>query len=209
MRRFKAAHSALMVIVVTAGGAWAHGRLANRWNHADEMRAVAAKALERTPDKFGDWSLREELAFEPRIVGILSYSGAIHRVYVHNTTGALVTMAMIVGPPGPTSSHYAELCYSSSGFDLDVEPTLETFQVGKREHELRHTLFRKRGLESRQLDVYYSWRQGPSWSVPLLPRTAFGGGRYLFKLQVAQMSNSDGAVDKTSGARAFLEAFLP
>jgi hypothetical protein len=209
MPNWRAAQSALWLIAVTAVGAWAHGELTNRWNESDQVRAVAAKALDRLPKQFGDWTMSEEIPFEDRIVRILDSAGAVARVYQNQVTGQRAAMAMIVGPPGPTSSHQAELCYSSQGFEQVGEGTNDPVQIGNMSNEFRHLIFKKKGVESRQLEVMYAWRQEKAWLVPVLPRTTFGGGRYLFKIQVAVQHNVDSADDKTSVATEFLQALLP
>lgn len=202
--------SGLLLIVVTAVGALAHGHYTNRWNQGDAVLAKAGKALSSTPLEFGPWRMQSEQDFPERIHGILSFANALNRVYVNEKTGQTVAMAMIVGPPGPTSTHTAEMCYSSAGNVLLEDATILTIEEKRGPQEFRRTLFQNAAVEAKRLEVVYSWRQGDNWTAPLVPRATFGGKPYLFKIQVAaNYESASKEQEPQSVCRDFLTDLLP
>jgi hypothetical protein len=210
MRAYLPILTGLLLIAVTALGTVEHGRYSNRWNGADQVLTRAGEALALAPKEFGPWRMRSEEGFSARIRGILSYANAFNRVYVNEKTGQTVAMAMLVGPPGPTSTHVAELCYSTAGNKLIDEATLMTIDLERGPQEFRRTRFQSINIEGRRLEVLYSWRQGENWTAPLVPRASFGGMPYLFKIQIA--ANYEAEANETEGAsvcRDFLTDLLP
>lgn len=213
MKSYLAAVTALLMIAVTIVGTFAHGHLTNRWNHADEKLAKAAEAMKSVPTEFGDWRMQSETPFEPRIQQILDYSGAINRVYVDARTNQTISVAIIVGPPGPTSTHTAELCYSSNGFKTIEDTQVARIDVGGKANEFRRTLLESKAIDSRRLEVLYGWRYGDAWEAPSTPRWHYGLRPFLFKIQIAAEYDAplepSADEDKQSVAEQFLAAFLP
>ncbi len=210
MRTYLPTITGLLLIVVTALGAWEHGRYTNRWNDSDEVLARAGKALASAPLEFGPWRMQSEQPFPERIRGILSFANALNRVYVHEKTGQTVAMAMIVGPSGPTSTHVAEMCYTSAGNELIEDATILTIENERGPQEFRRTLFKNQSIEARHMEVVYSWRQGAAWSAPLVPRASFGSKPYLFKIQVAaNYEIGPKEQNPPSVCRGFLADLLP
>ncbi|MDZ4782034.1 MAG: exosortase-associated EpsI family protein [Planctomycetia bacterium] len=210
MRAYLPVMTGLLLIAVTAFGAIEHGRFTNRWSNSDEVLSRAGKAVALTPLEFGSWRMQSDQPFSARIQGILDFSQAVNRVYVNEKTGQTVAMAMLVGPPGPTSTHTAELCYSSANYQLVDEAVILAIDLERGPQEFRRMKFQSVSAEGRRLEVCYSWRQEKDWTAPLVPRAAFGGEPYLFKIQVA--SNYEiGANGKepASACQSFLSELLP
>lgn len=211
MKSHFAGVTAALMIAVTVIGTLAQGRLTNRWNYADEKLAKAAESMKSVPTEFGDWRMQSETPFEPRIQQILSYAAAMNRVYVNSKTNQSVSVAMIVGPPGRTSTHTAELCYSSNGFKPMENTQIATLEIDGVTNELRRTHLESTSIESRQLEVLYGWRYGDAWEAPSIPRLTYGARPFLFKIQVAAEYDvpQKPTSEKLSEGEQFLAAFLP
>jgi hypothetical protein len=210
MRAYIPILTGLLLIAVTALGTVEHGRYSNRWNDADQVLTRAGEALALAPKEFGPWSMRSEEGFSAEIQANLSYANAFNRVYVNDKTGQSVAMAMLVGPPGPTSTHVAELCYTTAGNTLIDEATLVTIDLERGPQEFRRTRFQSVNVEGRRLEVLYSWRQDENWSAPLVPRATFGGQPFLFKIQIAANYEAEAnEAEAASVCRAFLVDLLP
>jgi hypothetical protein len=200
----------IIAIGATLLGTLAHGRLTNRWNGADEKRAAAGEALARAPKEFGNWRMQSESPFEARIQGILDFAGAINRTYVNAETGQVVSLAMIIGPSGPTVSHTAELCYSSQGYKLMEDTAVVDVEVDGKTNAFRRTLLQSKSIASQRLEVLYGWRYGDAWEAPQAPRLTFGGKPFLFKLQMAANYDvEDKNQDTMQVTKDFLRDFLP
>src|SRR5262245_60006979 len=88
------------------------GQLTNRWGLQAETRLAAERLQVALPKEVGSWRLRHEDQFSPSVIRILQCPTHISRAYEHLQTGDTANVAVIVGPPGPTSVHTAEICYS-------------------------------------------------------------------------------------------------
>lgn len=187
-----------------------HGRLTNRWGTANQDRAEAAARLQQVPIAFGDWELQKEFHLDERERGILQCNGEWKREYVH-PSGQVVMVAMIAGPPGPTSTHTPEMCYSTQGFtQLGGVERLSFDGTDSNQHEFHRVEFVREGLARDEMEVCYAWRQKDRWTVPRVPRVAFGGGTYLYKLQLASLHDAVQTGSKSKiDCEAFLKQFLP
>ncbi len=209
IRRPSSTLTGLLLLAVTAIGTYSHGRLTGRWTPIAAELAQAGTAIQKVPNHFGDWQLQSETPFDDRVLGILNPAGATNRVYVNKVAGKTVSMAMIVGAPGPTSTHVAELCYPTAGYKLLGKPTDVAIRIGDTTHEFRTTLFEPPQADALRLEVYTSWRQADAWRAPASPRMTFGGGAYLFKLQVASTVHNESASSAESTCQTFLKALIP
>ena len=200
----------LLIFVVTIGGTILQGRLTNRWGSADESLRAAAQALTATPTECGSWTKVEDKDFPSNVQGILNFAGKINRVYLNQATGQTVSVAVIVGPPGPTSTHVAEMCYDTQGYNILTGPLeLAIPHPGRAEDHFRQSFFESRSFEKQRLEICYSWRAGENWEVPRYPRLAFGSSLRLFKIQLAAEIRSEDSTADESVCRQFLQAFLP
>ena len=173
------------------------------------MRA-AARALVAAPDQCGPWRKSEEHKFAPDVEGILNFAGAINRTYVNSETGQSVSVAIFVGPPGPTSTHTAAMCYSSKGYRLLSDTAELTIPgSGNAVNRFRQNLFESESFDKQRLEVCYAWRAGDLWEVPPVPRVAFGNALRLFKIQIAANFEQTDTIKDASVCRDFLQSFLP
>lgn len=199
-----------LLLMLAVAGTVVHGRLTNRWGTSTAQLQAAAASLRLAPRTFGEWELQSQTEFSDRVKGILNCAGSWNRKYVNRKTKREVSVAMIVGPPGPTSAHFAEMCYSSQGFTpLDPGSRFELEVSGDKQHEFFENNFISADASSRRLQVCYSWRQTDEWLVPTVPRVAFGNRPVLYKIQVAAYDTGDTVEVSDSICKAFLRSLLP
>lgn len=182
----------------TIAAGFAHGKLTHRWGPTRDLRA-AADNLDRFPKKVGPWEVTDEMPMANEVIRTLSCAGYVHRQYVNRETGQTISMAMIVGPPGPTSVHTPEICYSSRAYTADTPR--EQIQVTDDDQSRSHTFwalsFRPNTPTTDRLRVLYAWCSDELWMAPESPRVTFAGEPLLYKLQLACLStpNSEATVD--------------
>ena len=199
-----------LVLVMTLVAGALQGKLSNRWGPSPDMQAAAAR-MSNLPDRFGDWQLHSVEPFDPKVEEILQCAGHFHHKYV-NTKNPLeiVSVAVIVGPSGPTAVHTPEICYSSRAYKTLVAPQHVTIAGSDgREHEFWAMTFQGNDLAATTLRTYYAWSTGDTWSAPNSARFAFAGQPMLYKIQLAGNTPSGFNSTTDDTCRRFLEAFLP
>jgi len=191
-------------ILLTFSVGYVYGRLSQRWGPSADLTA-AATHLRTMPKQVGDWQMNEELEMSDLVEEMLECAGYVTRRYVNRTTGATVTVFMIVGPPGPTAVHTPEICFSSREYGKQNKHTQATFDSsGAEPHTLWLTTFFSKRITTNSLHVYYAWSTGDTWLASKSPRFQYGGEPLLFKLQIAGLLDADG----TDPCKQFLEAFF-
>lgn len=199
-----------LLVVLTAAATVVHGRFSDRWGTSAAQLRKAAEALQLAPTEFGSWKLQKEMEFEDRVKGILGCAGSWSRTYVHKPTGQAINVAMIVGPPGPTSSHVAEMCYSTQGYrQVGQRAVFQLELPDHSQHEFAEINFVSPNVSSQKLQVCYSWRHADQWLVPSFPRAYFGGQPFLYKIQVAAYHAGGATETESQICQAFLREFLP
>jgi hypothetical protein len=196
----------LLLALLTA----ASGLLAERLAHGNVTALeAAAERLKHVPADFGDWQKEADAEIHPEAIEMLECKGSINRVYRHRGTGQIIRMFVIVGPPGPTSVHSPEICYSSAGYQSREEP--ERFFVhpdSDSSPAFWKVWLKTGGPTPEQLAVVFGWNPGTGWVAADYPRFAFAGKPFLYKLQMAT-SVGDDAQATDNGCQQFLESFLP
>ena len=172
---------------------------------------AAGELLDAVPERIGDWEMRSSKPFDNETVQMLQCAGHFSRVYENTSTGETVTVAMLVGPTGPTAVHTPEICYSSRGQTIVESPTaVATRPETDPDESLWQMAFRSNDVEQNQFRVMYGWT-GPEghWRAASNPRFEHGGEAMLYKIQlagpVAQRADKDGA----DPCQRFLRDFLP
>ena len=105
----------VMSIILSTG--FVYGRYSQRWGPPADLKAAAAH-LETMPKNFGRWELVDEAPIAKSAVDMLECAGYVNRRYVDLDSGQSVSIAIIVGPPGPTAVHTPEICFSSRAYEL-------------------------------------------------------------------------------------------
>ena len=176
---------AVIGVVITLATGFVHGRLTQRWGPKPDLQA-AARTVEALPKEIGDWQLVSEEPMPASVIQTLSCAGHVNRRYVNRKSGRIVSIAIVVGPPGPISVHTPEICYSSREYSIQ-EPRKEVRLSDKegKTHSFWSLMFRSNNPSMDRLKVYYAWRSGEAWIASQSPRFEFAGGRLLYKLQIA------------------------
>lgn len=190
---------------LTGFSGWWQGRMTNRWGPPISM-LEAAERLEQLPEQIGNWELSTQHAPLESVVKMLQCEGYLHRTYVNVETGAAVSIAIILGPPGPTAVHTPEICYNSRAFDVQSQRTVASVSAP----DGSHNEFWFIDLESRRATddsqrVYYAWSTGRVWLASESPRLAFRSSPYLYKIQLACPKESKESTDE---GLQFLQAFV-
>lgn len=199
---------ALLVALTVAPGGLA-GWLDNRWGEPVDLIA-AGKELDRVPSRFGDWVQDDARPLSPEFVETLQCSGSTQRTYRNQKTGDVVRLVLIVGPPGPTSVHTPEVCYSSLDYKTLSSP--KRFRIngaGSVDAVFWGMTLEATNLEGGKLSVAYAWNDKHGWVAPDQPRIQFGGAKLLYKLQLAARVSGGEQEEQSDPCRSFLHAFLP
>lgn len=193
---------------VTAVSGYAHGSLSRRWASPEDYAPVVQKLVE-TPKEFGDWKMVEEQKLAPEVLTMLECMGNVYRTYQNMSTNERVTVAVILGPPGPISVHTPEICYPAKNYKIQGNRTKVVIRSAAGKEDALWTLdLRAKNVHGSGLKVYYGWRGGPNWDATEQPRFAYLGKSYLYKIQLAAESrDGDGAAD--DGCKKFLADLLP
>lgn len=210
MSHIKTTLAIVLVLAITVLAGVLQGNLSNRWGPSPDVQAAAARMLD-LPDHFGDWQLQSVEPFDPDVQEILQCVGHIHHKYV-NTKNPLetISVAIILGPSGPTAVHTPEICYSSRAFKTLVEPEHVTIlDSDEQEHEFWAMTFEGKDLAATRLRTYYAWTTGDTWAAPKSARFAYAGQPMLYKIQLASHTLPGSNSDTKDACQRFLEAFLP
>jgi hypothetical protein len=193
----------------TAAAGWLHGQLTNRWGHHPDSNLAAARLRQPLPVRVGHWTLERETELEPEVIRLLQCPASISRVYSHNQTGDRISVAVLLGPPGPISVHTPEICYSSHDYSITSERELATLKdVAGDEHSFWQVTFKSNGLDNARLRVLYAWTTGNRWAAAERPRFGYGGVKHLYKIQLASNTQPGDSLEEFDPAKDFLGQFL-
>jgi hypothetical protein len=210
--RWQAGASALVplaaALLITLTGGALYGRYAQRWGPPVDMVAAADK-LEQLPRQFGDWSLVEDLPFDEATRTMLECAGHVNRRYINRVTGQGVNLAIIVGPPGPTSVHTPEICFSSRAYQQQGNRTRLELEEGAGASDSFWSLdFTTQNVLADGLRVYYAWSRGNAWEASDSPRYKFAAAPFLYKLQLAAPVPAGAGAGGADVGKEFLQEFL-
>jgi len=171
-----------VLFTLTAGVLY--GSYSNRWGPPADLLA-AAKQLEKMPQQIGNWKMVEKLSMGETAIQMLECAGYVNRRYINQESGESVTVAIIVGPPGPTAVHTPEVCFSSRAYDNQSERQEAYLQSSAGEHSFWNVDFTSRSPFADKLRVYYAWSKGELWEASSAPRYEFAASPVLYKIQLA------------------------
>ena len=208
-RRVIALGAAILTAVITGASGLVEGRLSNRWAKPVDLVAAGSK-IDNVPEHFGDWDLQIARPLDRTVIDMLQCAGSTHRIYRNQKTGQVVSVLLIVGPPGPTSAHTPEICYSSRDYDrIEERHKFQVRGVQRPNDEFWEVRFRRNDLRGDVLRVAYAWNSGEGWIAPDNPRFMFGRYPFLYKVQVAAVVMTEVDVSEGDPCRAFLRDILP
>jgi hypothetical protein len=209
MKRLRPYFLLLLVLAITVTSGAIAGVLGNRWGEPADL-ALAGRRIDQIPKSFGDWELDFAGPLEDDVVEVLQCVGHTHRRYRNRRTGESVGLFVIVGPPGPTSVHTPEICYSSQDYQMVEKPTRFTVSdVQSGDEAFWSMRFRSNSLDGHALHVAYAWNSGQGWQAPTQPRFTFGGAPLLYKLQLSASAINKPGAEPLNSCEAFLQQFLP
>lgn len=201
----------LLVVGLTGLVGAVYGRLTQRWGPTADLTA-AARRLADFPQKIGTWELVNEQPIAEDVVEMLSCGGYVNRQYVDRATGHIISVAILLGPPGPIAVHTPEVCYSSRAYTLQ-KPRNElslTDEQG-RGHSFWSTKFSSSTPSVDELEVCYAWSDDGDWKASRSPRFEFAARPFLVKIQLAALSPATSPTQSKqtpSVCQEFLSAML-
>ena len=174
-----------LATLIIVGTGLAYGHYSHRWGPPADM-ASAVSQVDRLPKQLGEWSAIEELTMGETELEMLECAGYCHRRYVQTGTGKTVTVAILLGPPGPIAVHTPEICFSSRAYDIQRRRELTSVASDdSQSHTFWQVEFASRNALAESLQVMYAWSDGERWFASKSPRFEFAALPYLYKLQLS------------------------
>lgn len=196
----------LTVLAVVASSGALHGVWTNRWAPSGALERATAR-LADLPMTLGDWDGQAE-QLDARQATVAEVSGSVLRRYVNRRTGAVVTVLLVCGRPGPVSVHVPEVCYRGAGYEPVARVRLPAPSGAG---EFWASQFQKRrgpGTEE-HLGILYAWNATGKWEAPDLARFAFAHHPALYKVMlIRQMPREDEPLEAGPSVE-FLKVLLP
>ena len=188
--------------VLTAGlvpGLWA-----GRWGSSAALDAIPER-LAAVPAVVGQWTGRDaEVA--PHELSATEANGILRRRFVNARTGAVVSLLVVAGRPGPVSVHTPDICFPGAGFTEMGSAQRLDLSGGDQMKAFR---FQKTNTAPVYLRVLCGWSATGTWSVPDNPRWEFARSPVLYKLYVVhELARPDEPLDDDP-AVGFLRELLP
>ena len=189
---------------------YVHGLWTDRWQTSQEPEAAAVK-LDQVPMVIGDWQGEANPPLEPRVVEQAGFRGHLNRRYKNQRNGAVMSILLACGPPGPLAVHTPDICYRGAGYEALSSPARHVESCGppSTEAEFWKARFGKPAANMPgQLRILWSWSASGAWKAPSNPRLTFGGAAALYKLYVIQqVFPGDSHADEISSD--FVRQLLP
>jgi hypothetical protein len=200
---------AVLIAVTIASGAIA-GVLGNRWGAPVDLAEAGAR-IDRFPDRIGEWEVQSAAPFDEPVREMLECTGSTDRRYRHRQTGAVIDVALQVGPPGPTAVHTPDVCFSSQAYTVQgPRKQMRLDGSAAAADTFWEQSFQAKSLEGERLEVVYAWNDGGRWTAAERPRYQYAGRPLLYKMMVVARSDSGEEREERRGrCRQFLEALLP
>lgn len=191
--------------VLTAGvvpGLWT-----GRWTESTSLEEAAAR-LAQVPPTVGEWDGRD-LPVNPREQAAAQASGYLSRRYVHRRTGAVVSLALLCGRPGPISVHTPDICYAGSGYEEVGAPTRCAIPDSPGDHLWARQFRKAAAVPVQHLRVLYGWSAAGAWEAPDNPRLTFARRPALYKLYAIRELAGPGEALDDDPALDLLRALAP
>jgi hypothetical protein len=204
--------AAIAAVLLTGAvcGSWT-----DRWRLSDEAER-ASERLPRVALAVGDWQ-GEASTQDTSYFVKAGITTNLVRHYKNRRTGAVVSVLLVCGRPGPISAHTPLTCLGETGYERTSGQTkfdaAEPGDAGAAAATFWRADFTKyRTAVPVAQRVYWSWRGGlgrAAWDASDVPRTAFVSHNTLFKLYVSRLLTTADPVQDTEPCEDFLRQFLP
>ncbi len=180
-----------------------HGYWTDRWAPPAET-AQAAQRLDAIPLELGEWD-GEAMEVKSGEAGA-GVARCIKRRYVHRKSGAVVSLFLVCGRPGPVSIHTPEVCYGASGFMVGAKGRYESETGDKM---WKTDAVRANATEETRLLLYWGWSDGSSWTASDDARVQFARRPVLHKLYVVRELSGANESNQSEPCEEFLRLLLP
>jgi hypothetical protein len=200
----------VLVVALTLLAGVLQGRMSNRWGPSPDTLA-AARELERIPHEFGDWRLKASEDLSKGTREMLQCVGYFVRRYENQRTGDIVSVTLLLGPPGPIAAHTPEICFPSQNYQSRNQRQQVAIPGASGGENLFWSLdYKMNDIRGDLLRVYYAWSAGGRWEAPEDDaRFAFAGRPYLYKIQLSGLLPPGAIPSSRDPCAAFLRAFVP
>ena len=195
---------------LTVLSGYVHGLYTGRWGDPAELEAAVAR-LGHVPMKIGDWHGEAETV-DPRAARQAGFRDYVMRRYQNRRTGAVATVLLACGPPGPLSVHTPDICYRGAGF-TQLAPAAR-YSPGAAQRSPADAFWTAKfgkGTEfvSTQQRIFWAWSTGERWQAPDNPRRTFAGAPALYKLYVTSQVARPGEEPAASHGSELMRELLP
>jgi hypothetical protein len=195
---------AVFVVVVSSGVV--HGLWVHRWTASAALERATARMAD-LPMTLGDWD-GQPSELDARQLAVADVSGHLLRRYVNRRTGAVVTVLLLCGRPGPVSVHTPEVCYGGAGYELAGPRAKHPAPAeGGEFWACRFQKFRSGVPE--YLRILYAWNATGKWEASESPRTSFARHPALYKLYVVREMPKENEPLEGDPSVEFLRVLLP
>jgi hypothetical protein len=194
--------------LIFLSGLW-HGLATERWGKGGQharLDAIVAR-LDALPLTLGDWKGQDVATDREQFVQA-GCAGWLTRQYVRGPDGAVVSVMLLAGRPGPISVHPPEACYRNLGYaqhaaSQRVQPPrlLASLWVATFIPEHSDTL--------PPLRIFWGWSAGSGWIAPDHPRVVFASESALLKLYLLHHLDSVDAPVASDPSLDLLGELLP
>jgi hypothetical protein len=198
--------AALTVFLAVATSGVVHGVWTYRWSAPAALQRATARMAD-LPMTLGDWD-GQPGELDARQLAVADVSGHLLRRYVNRRSGAVVTVMLLCGRPGPVSVHRPEVCYGGAGYEL--AGPMAKHPAPAEAGEFWACRFQKfRAGVPEHLRVLYAWSATGKWEASESPRTAFARSAALYKLYVIREMARENEPLEEDPSVAFLRALVP
>ena len=210
MKRLQFALAIVLVAGLTIYSGVIHGRMSNRWGPPADTLAAANK-LKEIPNEFGDWRLQSSGDLDKTSLEMLQPAGYLVNTYQNRRTGDVVSMTLLLGPPGPISVHTPEVCFGTKNYKSRSERQKVTIRGSEGgDGEFWSVDFETISLRGDVVRAYWAWSPGDRWQALKDARFWSVGLPYLYKIQLTCLM-PPGTTNSQSddSCRKFLQDFVP
>jgi hypothetical protein len=195
----------LTVLAALVSSGVVQGLWTNRWASTAALERATAR-MAGLPMTLGDWDGRPG-EVDPRQLDVADVSGCLCRHYVNRRTGAVVTVLLLCGRPGPIAVHTPEVCYPGAGF-AQVGGRVKRAAPGQA-GEFWAYRFQKDAAVPERLSVLATWNAAGRWEAAEHPRAAFAAYPALYKLYLIRPVPPEDEPAEDGPSAEFLRALLP
>ena len=192
----------LVVIGLLMTSAVVHGSIDGRWSAKIDLKAQGAKVT-TLPEIAGDWKLVARPEMDEQALRILQCHGWEQRQYRSDSTGQIITVAVMFGPRGPMAVHTPEVCFDSVGTQQTRDRRVETVSTGNADHKLWSVEFASKESPDDRFESWYAWSDGGAFHASKLPRVWMTSSLYKIQLSGPTGNGADQPIQD------FLGEFLP